>query len=276
MTKVRAAVFGVGLVITMAVMQTPVSALFGLPITLDVFDFGLFVKNEFMNTIQKEILTVTTEHERQIYRSARRIMTILGVAPSYWLVEGMPLWRTRRVDPALPETIAMMDAYNGAGRAESGFEATTLPRLNADAVFARLGEEDTDASARLHADLAELEATEAAAIAGIAQSGLARGNRKNGRGILADLAKELVKTTGSTNDVLDTGSAMATYRMRQGETGVALARSLMQQFTAQTLADRNRDVARWNRRILAESMRSPDTPTLLDDATRAIETWRQP
>jgi hypothetical protein len=244
-------------------------------ITIEVFDVGLFAKNTIMNELEKQVLDILTDQERAVYRAGRRIGVILGHVPGHWRIDGMPTWRTRRVDPALHETIDMMDAYNGAGSAEKGFEATTLPRYDAQPILDGFGEDD-QVAATIRTELAEIEATESAAIVGISQSGYARGNRKNGRAILLELANEILKLSGSTNDVLDTGSAAATYRMRQGETGVALARALMQQYTAATLAERNRDVARWNRRILADTMRNVNTPTLLDDATDAIEGWRQP
>lgn len=224
-----------------------------------VFDPLAFAQNTFIASTAKMLASTSTLIDDQIRRAARRFWIFVD-ARKYQLL-GQPLWRTRRVDPALPQTVAFMDAVNGGDSAGTLVDQALVPR---DAVTG------LPMTAALNETLASLDMLDSAIKEAIDQVGRIRGNRKAMLQGVAALETDTLATVDSTTHVADVIAAGTLLGARQGQERAEILTVLNDLLLSET--KQQRDVHALDVRMRMERR----TVDVADGATTDLTTWRMP
>jgi hypothetical protein len=172
-----------------------------------------------------------------------------------------PLWRTRRVDPALPQTVAFMDAVNGGDTAGVLTDQALVPRTLPMA----------DVSTDLRVDLATLDLADSALHSAIETTGQIRGRRREELNAITAAVDHLVGN-GSVEKALDKISGDAVIRAQQQSTRLALTSSTLDLLLVR--GKRMRDGQAEHLMLSASALQ--EAPNMVAGSGAAIASWRQP
>ena len=119
--------------------------------------------------------------------------------------------------------------------------------------------------------LAQLEVAESVLLGGFDQTGRIRGAENAEEAALARLEQDVIATSGSTTARADVLTAAAALRVAQAQSRVQLLLSIGEQFTVDTLRDREGDAAVQRMRVAALTAASP-----FGGDGAALRNWRMP
>ena len=172
-----------------------------------------------------------------------------------------PRWRTRRIDDALPQTVAFMDAVNG------GDTAGALT----DQALVRRTRPTSDVPLDLRVDLATLDLADSALHSAIDTTGQIRGRRREELNAIAAAVDHLV-ANGSVAKALDKISGDAVIRAQQHSTRLALTGATLDLLLVR--GKRLRDAQAEHLALAASALQ--EAPNMAAGSGAAIAAWRQP
>jgi len=243
---------------------------------LVVADIGNIAEHVLLN-VWAELKNALLDAEiSKIGHMAQRLSAWADLAR--YVAPDAPLWRTRRIVPALPASDAYMDALNGGDAGGGGYAAVARARVAVGDVFARFGAQDVAAENALRAALATLDVAASAIVIGTDQTGRIRGSRRNEVGILQALEDDVANASvaQSTTAVVEKVSAAALIRARQQDTRIELLTALTEQWLVDSKRDRDTDVAVMNMQLGRLMSGRAVAGSVVAGAADAFRTWRQP
>jgi hypothetical protein len=207
---------------------------------------------------------------------AQRLSLFTSLAK--YVAPDAPLWRTRRIVPALPASDAYMAAINGGDSTGEGYAAVARQRVTVGDVFSRFGEEDAAAENALRSALATLDVADSVIMAGTDQTGRIRGNRHHEVDVIQALEDDVAdpSVAQSTTAVLDKVSAAALIRARQQDTRLQLLTALTELWLVDSKRDRDTEVAALNMQLGRLARGRDVAASVVAGSAEAFRTWRQP
>lgn len=166
-------------------------------------------------TAMDEFLNLISGVATQMDGGMKRIMRPYSffVSLDRWTTDPQPLWRTRRVDPALPVTVAVMDAFNGGDKPGAAIGQLLTPRLNPDT--------ESDLSPSSVRSMATLDMFDSGLATGIDATGVVRGDRKVELAAKAASVEDLL-AGGSMAKILDKMSGLSAIQTQQRSAGLRM------------------------------------------------------
>lgn len=239
-----------------------------------VTDPATTLRNAATAALKSRILDTTTEQHRRLRRMARRLSMHTDLRK--YAVPDPPRWRTHGSDLFL-YTAAVNDALifgDGDGAAYTSVTRAVGPRVTLPATL-------TPTARRLLASqLATIELTDAAAIAGIHQTGQLRWNgRKYELPAITALEGHVIDPSReqSAAAVLDKIAGATLIGARQRQARIQLLAAALEQLLIDNKRTRDTEAAIMNMQLAKLSPRAPtDEPNLLSGAGDQLRAWRQP
>ena len=239
-----------------------------------------FVVSDAATTAQNRVTAVLTElldrlqrqqHDK-ILRMARRLSALTALT-GYVTVD-VPRWRTHGGDDVLFASPYLQSLIFGDPTGAAYTEVVQALERSA-----RLDQLPARARRTVMSRLAGVELADAAAIAGIHNTGQLRLNgRKKELPAIDDLERDVIDPSSeqSTTAVLDKISGAALVGARQRQARNQLLTSILEQFLADGKRDRDTDVAALNMQLVTWRDRRAADAAFVAGSGEALRTWRQP
>lgn len=229
-----------------------------------------WVINDPSNIAQHGIIASTMQMIVDVSTAIQTSLRRMG--RSLWLFEDLsryhaddqPLWRTRRVEIALPATVSFMDALNAGDAEGSGIDQALVTRLAMDSA--------SDVPIAMRNDLATLDMADSALKSAIDTTGRIRGNRKAELNAMMAQVAHLNNSSTSATGVLEKLSGSAVIHAHQNRTRMELAGSIVELQLVESERDRQAENDALRRRL--GSLDAPADQMAGADAD--LRNWRQP
>jgi hypothetical protein len=239
---------------------------------LVVIDVATTAQNSLTAALKELIYRLQQTQYSKILEMARRLSALTNLRK--YATADVPRWGTHGTAGVLFASAFLQGLSNGD---PSGAAYQSLAQvLEQSSRFAQL---PAQARRAVAARLASIELADAAAIAGIHNTGQMRLNgRQNELAVIDALERDVIDSSieQSTTAVLDKISGASLVGARQRQARIQLLTSVLEQLLADGKRDRDTDAAALNMQLVAwRDRRAADTAFVTGSAD-ALRTWRQP
>jgi hypothetical protein len=239
---------------------------------LVVNDAATTAQNRVTAVLKELIYRLQQQQHDKILGMARRLSALTDLT-KYVMVD-VPRWRTHGGDDVLFASRYLQSLIFGDPSGAAYLElAQVLERS------ARLDQLPARARRAIVSRLAGVELADAAAIAGIHNTGQLRLNgRKNELAAIDALERDVIDPSSeqSTTAVLDKISGAALLGARQRQARIQLLTSVLEQLLADGTRERDTDAAALNMQLITWRDRRAADAAFVAGSGDALRTWRQP
>jgi hypothetical protein len=241
---------------------------------LIVNDPSVTFRNSVTATLKEMLVRLQQRQHSELRRMAHRL-SMFTTLQKYRLHD-VPLWRIH--DFGGGNVLFANDyhaALNYGDRLGRGFLAVSHPVGDAAAAIARMSPSTRRA---LLSQLATLDLTDAAVIAGTHDSGQLRFNGRRELAAIESLQQDVTNDSleQSTTAILDKISGASLIAARQRQARIQLMTGVVEQLLVESKRARDTDAAAMNMQLVAWRDRAAANLAFADGAGDALSTWRQP
>lgn len=241
---------------------------------LIVNDPSVTYRNSVTATLKELLVRLQQEQRRQFRRMAQRLSMFTSLEK--YRLPDVPRWRIHDFSSG---SVLFANEYHAAlnygDRLGVGFLSVSQPVDSASSAIARL---PPSTRRTLLSQLATLDLTDAAVIAGTHDSGQLRFNGRRELAAIESLEQDVTDDSleQSTTAVLDKISGASLIAARQRQARIELMSGLVEQLLVESKRARDTDAAAMNMQLVAWRDRAAANRAFADGAGNAISTWRQP
>ena len=241
---------------------------------LIVNDPSVTYRNSVTATLKELLVRLQQQQRRQLRRMAQRLSTFTSLQK--YRFDDVPMWR---IHDFWGGNVLFANEYHAAlnygDRLGVGFLSVSQPVDSATSAIARL---PPSTRRTLLSQLATLDLTDAAVIAGTHDSGQLRFNGRRELAAIESLEQDITDDSleQSTTAVLDKISGASLIAARQRQARIELMSGLVEQLLVDSKRARDTDAAAMNMQLVAWRDRAAANRAFADGAGNAISTWRQP
>ncbi len=237
-----------------------------------VYDAAVTARNAVTASVQQLLVTVQSEQHRQIRRMARRLSMHTGL--DKYAVPDPPRWRTHGGDYLYANPLN--DALIFGDPTGAVYSSLSDPLTDATTLLSRL----TPAARRtFSARLATIEATDAAAMTAIHDTGQLRLNGRKQELPAIDFLEATVidpSNEESATAVLDKISGAVLIGARQRQARGQLLAGVVEQLLVESKRSRDTDAAAMNMQLTTWRDGRAANEAFVVGSGDALRTWRQP
>lgn len=241
---------------------------------LIVNDPSVTYRNSVTATLKELLVRLQQEQRRQFRRMAQRLSMFTSL--ERYRLPDVPRWRIHDFSSG---SVLFANEYHAAlnygDRLGVGFLSVSQPVDSATSAIARL---PLSSRRALLSQLATLDLTDAAVIAGTHDSGQLRFNGRRELAAIESLEQDVTDDSleQSTTAVLDKISGASLIAARQRQARIELMSGLVEQLLVESKRARDTDTAAMNMQLVAWRDRAAANRAFADGAGNALSTWRQP
>ena len=237
-----------------------------------VTDAATTAQNRVTAVLKELLYRLQQQHHDKILEMARRLSALTDLTK--YVTVDVPRWRTHGGEDVLFASRYLQSLIFGDPSGAAYFELAHVLEPSA-----RVNELPARARRAITSRLAGIELADAAAIAGIHNTGQLRLNgRKKELPAIDDLENDVIDPSSdqSTTAVLDKLSGAALVGARQRQARIQLLTSVLEQLLADGKRDRDTDAAALNMQLVTWRDRRAVDAAFAAGSGEALRTWRQP
>lgn len=241
-----------------------------------VSDPAVTLRDQIIADLKRQLLDTLTQEADRIRQMAQRLAAVTTLQ-KYATTDDVPEWRIHvfwgdEFLYANPYTAAL-NYGDGTG---SAFEQLAVPRVDAPAVLAAIG--DADAEAAIRAQLATIDATDSTIIAATDQTGQLRYNGRRDHAAIDALETDAIdgSTDQSTTAVLDKIAGAGLIRARQQQARIQFLTATVEQLLVDNKRARDTEAATMDMQLERLRWGPQANATVVAGAADALRNWRQP
>ncbi len=241
---------------------------------LIVNDPSVTYRNSVTATLKELLVRLQQQQRRQFRRMAQRLSLFTSLEK--YRLPDVPRWRIHDFSSG---SVLFANEYHAAlnygDRLGLGFLSVSQPVDSATSAMAGL---PPSTRRTLLSQLATLNLTDAAVIAGTHDSGQLRFNGRRELAAIESLEQDVTDDSleQSTTAVLDKISGASLIAARQRQARIELMSGLVEQLLVESKRARDTDTAAMNMQLVAWRDRAAANRAFADGAGNALSTWRQP